>query len=118
MCGQDQDSNYQSHNIWNPQALPELYQYHHNIVKMKAFNSILILLFALLNICLAVQPADRFPDQNQVDEDNYKAMTLAAAEKGVQATDHVVKNRQEAQLLGEAHGRHLGRFALRFKPFQ
>ncbi|KAJ5896344.1 uncharacterized protein N7473_005743 [Penicillium subrubescens] len=51
---------------------------------MKAFNNILILLFALLNVCLAAHPADRFPDQSQVDKDNYEAMTLAAAEKGVQ----------------------------------
>jgi hypothetical protein len=51
---------------------------------MKAFNSILILLFALLNVCLAVHPADTFPNQAQVDKDNYEAMTLAAAKKGVQ----------------------------------
>lgn len=51
---------------------------------MKALNNILILLFALLNVCLAVHPADSFPDQNQVDKDNYEAMTLAAAQKGVQ----------------------------------
>ncbi|RHZ49496.1 uncharacterized protein CDV56_103676 [Aspergillus thermomutatus] len=50
---------------------------------MKAFSSILILLFVLLNLCLATQRADRFPDQKQVDKDNYEATTLAAAEKGV-----------------------------------
>jgi hypothetical protein len=51
---------------------------------MKAFGSIFILFFALFNLCLAEQRPDRFPDQKQVDKDNYEAMTLAAAQKGVQ----------------------------------
>ncbi|EAW10834.1 uncharacterized protein ACLA_053080 [Aspergillus clavatus NRRL 1] len=51
---------------------------------MKTFSSILILLFALLHLSLAVDQPHRFPDQKQVDKDNYEAMTLAAAEKGVQ----------------------------------
>jgi hypothetical protein len=51
---------------------------------MKPFSGFLILLCALLSICLAVDPAERFPDQKKVDRDNYEATTLAAAEKGVQ----------------------------------
>ncbi|KAJ5301422.1 hypothetical protein N7508_006285 [Penicillium antarcticum] len=51
---------------------------------MKPFSGVLILLFSLLSICLAVDPAERFPDQTKVDRDNYEATTLAAAEKGVQ----------------------------------
>ncbi|KAF7176528.1 hypothetical protein CNMCM7691_002846 [Aspergillus felis] len=51
---------------------------------MKAFCTILIVLFALLNLCLAEQHPERFPDQKQVDKDNYEAVTLAAAQKGVQ----------------------------------
>ncbi|KAF4188604.1 hypothetical protein CNMCM7927_001299 [Aspergillus lentulus] len=50
---------------------------------MKAFSSILILLFAIFSLCLAEQRPDRFPDQNAVDKDNYEAVTLAAAQKGV-----------------------------------
>lgn len=50
---------------------------------MKAFSSILILLFAIFSLCLAEQRPDRFPDQDEVDKDNYEAVTLAAAQKGV-----------------------------------
>ncbi|KAF3388561.1 hypothetical protein F1880_003329 [Penicillium rolfsii] len=51
---------------------------------MKAFNNILVLIFALFTVCLAVNTADRFPDQSQVDKDNYETVTLAAAKEGVQ----------------------------------
>ncbi|EAL89377.1 hypothetical protein KXW98_009529 [Aspergillus fumigatus] len=51
---------------------------------MKVFSSILVLLFAIFHLCLAEDHPDRFPDQKQVDKDNYEAVTLAAAQKGVQ----------------------------------
>ncbi|KAI2790600.1 hypothetical protein POX_d06121 [Penicillium oxalicum] len=55
---------------------------------MKTFNPIFICLFALLSLCFALpspnHKAHRFPKQKQVDLDNYTALTLAAAEKGVE----------------------------------